>query len=714
MIPHRLAVSVSLALVVVLSAPVMAADPSASPGPSASLGPSASGAPGAPALPGAGSAFGAYKIVPLLTDAHPYQGPATPHSLTGVRVGSDVKALLNDPAVKRTLLRHGFVIVPSDMPRFSAAYDGQVYSNTPVFVTTDAIYDAWHLVFDRVLRGVETDQLLPRLGDLVTGMLANARTQATELQGTPLADPAGRVVTLLQIAGRQLGLDVGELDDVGRAELALIEAHDSLERSPLLGTDIDYSLYTPRGHYTRTKALTSYFLAMSVLGQTAFAVPGALQNDGTRADDSGLRLAALAARTLVGHPNLEGLWRDIYEPTAFLVGLSDDYTPFELATAIDAAQPGAMADPTPLAQDAAIESIAAALTAARPVRIDSERPSVRLMGTRFVIDSYVLDQLLSPNVGTQDDPRLLPSPLDLAAAFGSDFAYAIQRHAGETDHAHYDDQMTAMRDAIAARPDEAWGGTVYDAWLAAIEPMWLPHGTAFPDFMRHAAWTAKDQQTGFGSYAELKHDTILYAKQSVGEMGGDMEGKLPRNWAEPDPVPFARLQAMADLERQGLSTRGLLDPDLDSLLSDYSDLAGFLARVATRELDGKAISRKDNGRLMFIGGELEDLWWRTSDVKPGMVPTPDDPSAIVADIASGRDQATGAITVVETGTGYVDQLLVLVPDDKGRFHVALGGVYSYYEFHQPVSDRLTDEAWHRMLASGDVPARPDWIGPAMR
>ena len=207
-------------------------------------------------------------------------------------------------------------------------------------------------------------------------------------------------MTLLQLAGRELGLKVGALSDIGRAELKLINAHDELARSPLLGTDIDYSLYTPRGHYTRSKALTRFFLAMSVLGQTAFALPGALQNDGTRADDSGLRLAALAARTLVGDQTLEGLWRDIYEPTAFLVGLSDDYTPFELATAIESAQPGAMADPAPLAQDATIESVAAALTTARQVRIDTERPAVRLMGTRFVVDSFVLDQLLAPNVGT--------------------------------------------------------------------------------------------------------------------------------------------------------------------------------------------------------------------------------------------------------------------------------------------------------------------------
>ena len=35
---------------------------------------------------------------------------------------------------------------------------------------------------------------------------------------------------------------------------------------------IDYSLFTPRGHYTTTAALTRYFLGMSLLGQSAFLV----------------------------------------------------------------------------------------------------------------------------------------------------------------------------------------------------------------------------------------------------------------------------------------------------------------------------------------------------------------------------------------------------------------------------------------------------------
>ena len=82
-------------------------------------------------------------------------------------------------------------------------------------------------------------------------MLANARTQAADLAGTPLAEPANHVVELLQVAGSQLRLDVGTLSADAKAELALIAAHDRITRSPILGTDIDYSLYTPRGHYTQ-------------------------------------------------------------------------------------------------------------------------------------------------------------------------------------------------------------------------------------------------------------------------------------------------------------------------------------------------------------------------------------------------------------------------------------------------------------------------------
>ena len=47
-----------------------------------------------------------------------------------------------------------------------------------------------------------------------------------------------------------------------------------------------------------------------------------------------------------------------------------------------------------------------------------------------------------------------------------------------------------------------------------------PKDSRYPAFMHNNAWTHKDLQTALGSWTELKHDTILYAKQVMAEMGG--------------------------------------------------------------------------------------------------------------------------------------------------------------------------------------------------
>jgi hypothetical protein len=643
-------------------------------------------------LPGSTFAFGTLAFVPLLANQPAYAGPATPHSLDGVSIAPAVQHALT-PEIEAALTEQGFAIVPADYAHFYNAYEQAPVEGYPVFVTTDAAYNAWHFAFDKILRSLEQNTLLPKLEQLVSGALAAARQQAADLDGTKLAPDADKVVELYQVAASVLEVDLGTLGPDVPQELQLIAQHAGPTKSPITGATVDYSLFVPRGHYTRTEELTRFFLGMSVLGQSAFCLPGTIDCDGVES----LRLGILASRALTADPARVQLWRDIYEPTAFLVGAADDYTPFELAQAA-----GDLSDPSAFATDAAVEEVGRALMAMRQVRIDPEKPTVRLMGVRFVIDSWVLDQMIYPNVGTDEDPRLIPSPLDLAAAFGSDFAYGIQRDAGQTEYTNYDTQMKAMQTAIAERPREDWGATAYDAWLYAIEPTWLPHGEAFPDFMRTDAWTAKDQQTGFGSYAELKHDTILYAKQAAAEGETPVPPKEPRNWVEPDPVVYQRLVAVVDLTRQGLEQRGLLTRENERIFREVRDLFSFLGKIASDELAGKPISNDANLRLKNIGGNLSYIWWLTSDHGQSGVATPDKEAAIIADIARGGDQ------VVEIGTGRIDRIYVLVPDDEGTFQVAVGGVYSYYEFLQPVADRLTDEAWRDMLAQGKAPERPSW------
>jgi hypothetical protein len=63
--------------------------------------------------------------------------------------------------------------------------------------------------------------------------------------------------------------------------------------------------------------------------------------------------------------------------------------------------------------------------------------------------------------------------------------------------------------------------------------------------------------------------------------------------------------------------------------------------------------------------------------------------------------------VLEEGVGYVKLLIAayLLPD--GRILMGAGPNMSYYEFKQPMKDRLTDEKWQELLST-KPPVGPEW------
>ncbi len=652
-------------------------------------------------------AFAAFEDVPLLDDTTPYAGPAEPSSLDGVIMSPTVERLLADvPGIAERLTTNGFVVVPGWSHLFQNSYGRFAYDNHPVFVTTDAAYHFLHLAFSKVLRDGEESVLLPILESLVAGLVDATRAQAADLAGSPMEDYASRAAQLMEATASLLGLDVGPIGPLAQQEVDL--ATEALQFVPSPTTSfvagnplvsaanlVDYSLFKPRGHYTRSDDLERYFRAMSMLGQGSFFLN----------DLESLQVGLLATRALVADPALLEAWQLIYEPTAFMVGMADDYSPLELQAIVEDLVPGGFDDARAFGDSDLVKEIAAGLAATRPVGINPEAAAVRIMGARFVIDSYVLDQLGWPSVGEEpvERRRVFVSPLDVAAAMGSDYALDIQRAAEEPAYRHYEEQMSKMRGLFQEREPSDWASTVYDAWLYALEPKWTANGIAHPGFMQTEAWTAKDLMTGLGSYTELKHDTILYAKQAVlAEGGGDWVEVEPRHWVEPDPVAFYRIARVALLLRDGLDDRGLLTGEQRALLSDVVDFSERLGDLATDELAGLPISQTDNDWLESIGSTMEALWLASSDIDPatGMPSSLDEMDALIADIARTT------YFYLEIGTGFIDYLLVLVPNDQGTFQVAEGGVYSYYEFWRPdTSGRLSDEEWRELLTGGNVPDR---------
>ncbi len=652
--------------------------------------------------------------VPLLDDSTPFVGPPTPTSLDDVDMAGVRREFIDTPEaadLKALLEAQGFAIVPGSgyFRYFHEAYDAAAYGDGTVFVTTDVAYHAWHQTFDKALRDTEEKVLVPALGRLLTGLVTAARTQAVDLAGTAAADAAERVVAYYEAAAVLLGLDVGAIDPRATETVRLATDAAEATTSPITGVKpcelpdaftgcVDYTVFLPRGHYTRSEVLERYFRAMSLLGQEAFYVD----------DADSMRIGLLASRLLDVDPELASAWSTIYDTTAFFVGVADDYTPLEAVEASASVVPGGIADAV-TADASTIRAIGKRLLDSRDVGIDPENASVRTMGARAVLDSFVLDQLAWPNVGTDENRRTEVSPLDLASVFGSALARQVQSTTGASGYLHYDEQLSVMSDLVQGRDTQDWAGTVYDGWLYALEPQFVQRTTAFPDYMRSDAWAAKSLQTGLGSYTELKHDTILYVKQGTAGEGEETPPPPfePRHYVEPDPVAFGRIAAVAQLALDGLGARRLLDDAATERFETLVELSSWLAGIAADELAGKRTSDEDNVRLRDIGYELELLWYETSDIQPFItIPQGDESAALVADIFRS------SFDYLELGTGWIDTIDVIVPDGAGGFQLAQGGVYSYYEFWRPVDrQRLTDEEWRSMLLEGSQPARPAWQTP---
>jgi hypothetical protein len=103
---------------------------------------------------------------------------------------------------------------------------------------------------------------------------------------------------------------------------------------------------------------------------------------------------------------------------------------------------------------------------------------------------------------------------------------------------------------------------------------------------------------------------------------------------------------------------------------------------------------------------LEQFTLKAADTTDGMSrDLSDQKAALVADVATGTNDLLNLV-VLEEAVGQPTRIYVILPDSPWR--VALGAVYSYYEFGVPSSGRLTDEAWQAQVESGSNPRQPEW------
>ena len=626
---------------------------------------------------------------------------------------------------KQVLARQSFVAVgpgPEQASwKFWMIYENARYQGLPVLITTDSLLNAYHSIFDTIMQRIEETTLFDQVVTMTRELYDSAYDQWTAA-GDPVIEADARLnLAYFATAQTLLDPDASAPADVQaevETEIALITAAEGPSESPILGYVEDYSQYKPRGHYTRSEKLERYFRAMMWYGHTGFFI-NAREPDVTEQEAMSLtRRAILISSSLTG--TAEEAWRSLYEPTSFLVGRADDLTLDDMNRVVSRVFGTENPASDALADTAKIEDVRTALNALPAPKIltaavRSEDPadreenerSFRVMGQRFIPDSYAFQQLVWSHVGTRDNKRTMPMGLDVMTVLGSDEAYRLETEVyGQQQYENWDSQVRKVRSEFAETGSDLWPENLYTGWLESLQLLFEMPDDGAPAFMQTQPWALKSLNTSLGSWTELRHDTILYAKQSVVAEGEGGEEEISSGYVEPYPAFFNSIADLAGALSLGLDTYDLLDPDSADRLDRMMSLARSLSTIAMKELSGTALSEQETYLIATYGQELESLEQFAPDDQGLMLSPAPERSPVVADVHT--DYLSDPPQVLEEATGYPLFLYAAFELD-GALQVFVGGAYSYYEFTAPVENRLTDEEWTTMLDSGKADDyRPTW------
>ncbi len=619
--------------------------------------------------------------------------------------------------------------------------------DVPVFITSDTVLHLYHILFDQTLKAIEEREFFGNILDLSKALYDKSIEDYDTFTDPYLKEAARRnigffgvALTLLQTPSedyndseniRTVSFSIPSyIYDNITTELSFIEAHEGFEKSSLFKYKEDYSQYKPRGHYTQSEKLKRYFKAMMWYGRIAF-----LLRESDIIDEVDAKIAtiqaclistALSSLTTQDEP-LERLWERVYTVSAFFVGTADDLIPLEYLTSIKTVY-GTQFNATEFSNETKMVQLLGILALLRSKLIyggtgdvDVQPPftkeqlsevlektkGMRLMGQRYIPDSYMFQNLVFPTTGRytgqgtafthESGQRIMPRGLDIMIILGSARARQHLDDEGDTSYEFYDRQIQNLIENFSSLNVSEWNRNLYWGWLYSLKPLLASFNAGYPSFMQTDAWMDKELQTALASWTELRHDTILYAKQSyTPRITSIPPEQTSVGYVEPVPELYQRILALTTMTRTGLTDLQVLNQTEMNRLKKLEEINKRLLAISTAQLEGVELNQSDYEFIGTFGEQLDEVITAVYD--QGKETT------IVADVHTD----TNSGQVLEEAVGYVNLIVVAYKDPDGRINIGAGPVFSYYEFKESMSNRLTDEQWKGLLEGGQQPKRPLW------
>lgn len=645
----------------------------------------------------------------------------------------------------RKLRTNGFFVGAAKHEQLFHVYEENDYLGVPNFITTDTVLQVYSVFFDFTLRHIEEEILSKKLTDLSRELLKHSKTIYKESKRGIIRQAAKANLAYFTVPYYFLTKDEKLIDKDVKSlvteEVKLTERHENIAPPPILRSNkpdydddsmksywVDYSQFIPRGHYTRSETLKRYFMAALWFGLYPFHPEPGFEHELVQ----GLIATHLLYKKSYNGKRLLELWKDIYEPTAFYVGISDDLGPEDFKKAMDV-----IYGPDPAISDFAdlerLKKVEAFLLDIfkEKTRIKSvfngvsQGPRFMLMGQRYIPDSEVMQRLVKLKSLEPYVARAFPKGLDVMAAFGSKLSKSLMLTRYEDDwkeaFPEYPDELQKLINEFDGLKEADWRKNLYSSWIWSLKSLLeLSSKHSYPFFMRNEAWSAKNLTTALASWSELRHHTILYAKQSFfgAECGGGGEEEWvwvpdpPKGYVEPNLEFYKRLRELLMSSKSGLEKRGMLDQELESLFGRFTESVTFLEGVTAKELKGESLTIQEYEQIRRFGSLIESLTFDIYRSQTGsevtswaLVQGPDKRLPLIADVHTAYE--FGSINVLEEGVGFANDIYVVV-EIEGKLKLTKGAVFSYYEFKWPAADRLTDEKWQEVLDKGKQPPLPDW------
>jgi hypothetical protein len=636
-------------------------------------------------------------------------------------------------AERGAIARDGFVIsARQTFPTFFYGYKAIYADHLPLYVSADSVMHAVHRSYDVALREIEVAVLIPTLKALLAGMQADLASGA----GSDLPEETRADADLYLTVARLLLGDTAAPVAGGRTPTIsdlIVRAKQAtgVATVSLFGEDreIDFSQFKPRGHYDGDPTLEAYFRSMIWLGRTdlrflqfdPFAPAGTPPRFFRRQFLDSLLLAELA------NPDARlDSWRQIDDVLRAFVGESDNMTLADFPSLRDAAGAPSWAALAGL-PDAAIaqalldggfgiQRIASQILLVPPEGAGVPLDRVFLFfGQRFVIDSQVFSDVVFDRV-RGEPARMMPNPLDVAfAALGNNAAVPLLASELET-YPNYPGALHDARRLVDLHGDDFWGGSLYGTWVGALRGLSIAGGdptsaAGLPAIMKTEPWARRIVNTQLGSWAELRHDTLLYAKQSYTAVP---VCDFPDAYVDPYPEAWAGIVRLAKLGQTIAATLPAnAATSLTAYFAEVENVATALGGMAQAERAGQPLSAD---QMAFINEAVEEtttsggcaptttpkgwyvrLFYNKADTQK-MSPT-------IADVHT--DPADARVLHVATG---LPRLLYATVDGCNGPRAYAGVVSSYFEQTTDNFQRLTDLDWSTQIVQAPAPpADVSWM-----